>query len=71
MNTNIVKELLSELNKLENLSMFTDYLNFFEKTLSVKDIHFFMLSISAFKGSENIGSFQINDENSKSLTLKK
>ncbi|UKI26554.1 MAG: hypothetical protein L6V91_07215 [Bacilli bacterium] len=29
-----------------------------------------MLSISAFKDFENIGSFQINDEKSKSLTLK-
>ena len=71
LNTNIVKELLSELNKLENLPKLTDYLNIFERILSVKDIHFSMLSISAFKGSENIGSFQINDENSKSLTLKK
>ena len=35
------------------------------------NIHFSMLSISAFKDFENIGSFQINDEKSKSLTLKK
>ena len=71
MNTNIVKELLSELNKLENLPKLTDYLNIFERILNVKDLHFFMLSISTFKDSENIGSFQINDEKSKSLTLKK
>ena len=71
LNTNIVKELLNELNKLENLPKLTDYLNIFERILSVKDIHFSMLSISAFKDFENIGSFQINDEKSKSLTLKK
>ena len=63
--------LLNELNKLENLPKLTDYLNIFERILSVKDIHFSMLSISAFKDFENIGSFQINDEKSKSLTLKK
>lgn len=71
LNTNIVKELLNELNKLENLPKLTDYLNIFERILSIKDIHFSMLSISAFKDFENIGSFQINDEKSKSLTLKK
>ena len=67
LNTNIVKEFI-KLNKLENLPKLTDYLNIFERILSVKDIHFSMLSISAFKDFENIGSFQINDEKSKSLT---
>lgn len=67
----IVKELLSELNKLENLPKLTDYLDIFERILTVKDIHFSTLSISAFKDFENVGSFQINDEKSKSLTLKK
>ncbi len=71
LNTNIVKELLSELNKLENLTKLTYYLNIFERILTVKNIHFSMLSISAFKDFENVGSFQINDEKSKSLTLKK
>jgi hypothetical protein len=36
LNTNIVKELLSELNKLENLPKLTDYINIFERILSVK-----------------------------------
>ncbi|MGM9879349.1 MAG: hypothetical protein ACI31R_04920 [Bacilli bacterium] len=71
MRTDIVKELLSELNKLENLPKLTDYLDIFERILTVKDIHFSTLSISAFKDFENVGSFQINDEKSKSLTLKK
>lgn len=39
LNTNIVKELLSELNKLENLPKLTDYINIFERILSVRDIH--------------------------------
>ena len=67
LNTNIVKEFI-KLNKLENLPKLTDYLNIFERILSVKDIHFSMLLIPAFKNFENIGSFQINDEKSKSLT---
>ena len=71
LNTNIVKELLGKLNKLENLPKLTDYLNIFERILDVKDIHLSMLSISAFKDFENIDSFRINDEKSKSLTLKK
>lgn len=71
LNTNIVKELLSELNKFETLPKLTDCLNIFERILTVKDIHFSKLSISAFKDFENIGSFQINDEKSKNLTLKK
>lgn len=71
LNADIVKELLSELNKLENSPKLTDYLNIFEKILTVKDLHFSILSISAFKDFENVGSFQINDENAKSLTLKK
>lgn len=71
LNANIEKELLSELNKLENLPKFNDYLKIFERILNVKDIHFSILSISAFKNFENISSFQINNESSKSLTLKK
>lgn len=63
LNTNIVKELLSKLNKLENLPKLTDYLNIFERILTVKNIHFSMLLIPAFKNFENIGSFEINDEN--------
>lgn len=71
LNANIVRELLGELNKLENLPKLTDYLNIFERILTAKEIQFSNLSISAFKDFKSIGSFQLNDERSKNLTLKK
>lgn len=73
LNVNMVKELLSELNKLENIPKLADYLNIFERILIVKDIHFSMLSISAFKDFENLGSITISNEEvqQKILTKKK
>ena len=62
LNANVVRELLSELNKLENLPKLTDYLNIFERILTAKDIQFSILSISAFKDFKNLGSITISNE---------
>ena len=70
LNADIVNELLSELNKLSSTPKLTDYLNIFKDILATKSIHFSTLSISAFKSFENVGFFQINGEEPKSLILK-
>lgn len=73
LNANIVRELLSELNKLENLPKLTDYLNIFERILTAKDIQFSILSMSAFKDFKNLGSITISNEevHQKKLTKNK
>ena len=73
LNANVVRELLSELNKLENLPKLTDYLNIFERILTAKDIQFSILSISAFKDFKNLNSITISNEevNKKKLIKNK
>lgn len=68
------KELLIELNKLENIPKFMGYIEIFDSLLQKSNINYSLISLRAYKNFEKIGSLLINGDESKVekvTTLKK
>ena len=68
------KELLIELNKLENIPKFMEYIEIFDSLLQKSNINYSLISLRAYKNFEKIGSLSINGDESKVekvTTLKK
>ena len=68
------KELLIELNKLENIPKFMEYIEIFDSLLQKSNINYSLISLRAYKNFEKIGSLSINGDKKKKKkvpTLKK
>ena len=59
------KELLIELNKLENIPKFMEYIEIFDSLLQKPNINYSLISLRAYKNFEKIGSLSINGDKPK------
>ena len=59
------KELLIELNKLENIPKFMEYIEIFDSLLQKSNINYSLISLRAYKNFEKIGSLSINGNKPK------
>lgn len=57
------KNIIEELNKLENAPKFKEYVNLIEKILLSKNIEFKKIELSVFQKFEKISGFSVDNEN--------
>lgn len=65
------KELLSLLNKSENIPTFKNFIDIFSQIIYEKQISYNTILLSAYKNFESIGTLSINNTDQKARTLKK
>lgn len=65
------KELLIELNKLENIPKFMEYIEIFDSLLQKSNINYSLINLRAYKNFESMGTLIINDEKTNIKVLSK